>query len=98
MKETKALLIVLTREAPAAPAGDRLAFIAEGAAADLPGLMARIRDAGMTLVALHDRPQKTELGRYRYLIECAGGSREGYEKLTAGSPFAFRYLGCFDLR
>ena len=49
-------------------------------------------------MALHDRPQKTELGEYHYLIECSGGSYAGYRKLTEKCPFAFRYLGSFAVR
>ena len=52
----------------------------------------------MTLVTIHDRPQKTELGQYNYLIECTGGSYEKYQKLTSAASFSFRYLGCFDVR
>ena len=52
----------------------------------------------MTLIAIHDRPLKTELGQYFYLIECANSNYEGYLKLTEKNGFEFRYLGSFDVQ
>ena len=93
----KTRFYVLSTDAPATAPSDRLAFVATGAAEGLPALMSQIEKQKLTLVALHDRPQKTELGQYRYLIECAG-SYEGYQKLTGKCPLDFRYLGSFPLR
>ena len=56
--------------------------------------MAEMEKRGMTLIAIHDRPLKTELGEYYYLIECTG-SYKSYEALTKEADFAFRYLGSF---
>lgn len=97
-ESNKTRFYVLSSAEPATAHADRLAFVASGAAEDLPALMAEMRAKKMTLVAIHDRPQKTELGRYYYLIECADSSYESYEKLTEKSPFEFRYLGSFELR
>ncbi len=52
----------------------------------------------MTLVAIHDRPKKTELGEYNYLIECSDTSYESYEKLTGNENYDFHFLGSFDLK
>ena len=41
----------------------------------------RLKAQNMTLVTLHDRPLKTVLGEYNYVIECSGGSYESYKKL-----------------
>ena len=65
---------------------------------NLPGLMADMEELGMELVTIHDRPMKTELGEYYYLVECEGGSYESFRKLTEKSAFEFRYLGSFDVR
>ncbi len=94
----KTRFYVLSLDAPATTASDRLAFVATGKAADLPALMSEIARQKMTLVALHDRPRKTELGEYHYLIECSGGSYGAYQTLTEKCPFAFRYLGSFAVR
>ena len=49
------------------------------------------------LVAIYDRPGKTELGTYNYLIECEGLKYTDYQKITSSVPeFEFRFLGCFD--
>ncbi len=94
----KTRFYVLTREEPAAAAGDRLVFIAQGAAKDLPALMAGMQKQKMTLVTIHDRPLKTELGQYSYLIECSGSSYKSYRDLIRKLPFEFRFLGCFDVK
>ena len=71
-------------------------FVAMGEAAALPALMAEMERQNMTLITIHDRPLKTELGQYYYLIECADSSYASYLKLTQKSEFTFRYLGSFD--
>lgn len=93
----KTRFYVLSTEEPAPGAGERLAFIASGNAKNLPALMADMKKKKMSLVTIHDRPLKTELGEYYYLIECTG-SYKNYQKLTSKSSFEFRYLGSFDVR
>ena len=93
----KTRFYVLSMDTPATAPADRLAFIAFGDAEDLPALMADMETQGMTLITIHDRPLKTELGEYYYLIECTG-SYEHYQAITGTSDFAFRYLGSFSVR
>lgn len=89
---------VLSKDAPATAKSDRLAFVANGTAKDLPKLTGEMDKFGITLVALHDRPEKTELGNYYYLIECSDCSYEKYQKLTDGINFTFRYLGSYSVK
>ena len=88
----------MSLEEPTTAPAERMAFIAMGEASELPALMAEMNKQNMTLIAIHDRPLKTELGQYYYLIECADSTYENYQKLTKTSGFTFRYLGCFDAR
>ena len=92
----KTRFYVLSKDAPATAQAERLAFIAMGEAKELPTLMAALNKEKMTLVTIHDRPLKTELGQYYYLIECADSSYASYQKLTEKSSFEFRYLGSFE--
>ncbi len=96
--QNKTRFYVLSTDAPSSVSEDRIAFIASGAAKDLPSLMAGMEKQDMTLITIHDRPLKTELGQYNYLIECSGCSYDSYSRLTEDSPFSFRYLGTFDVR
>lgn len=96
--KNKTRFYVLSKEAPATAASDRLAFIASGSAKGLTKLTSEMDKLGITLVALHDRPEKTELGNYHYLIECSDCSYEKYQKLTEGSDYTFRYLGSFSVK
>ncbi len=94
----KTRFYVLSKDEPATATADRLAFTASGSAKDLPELTAEMNKLGITLIALHDRPEKTELGNYCYLIECSDCSYEDYQKLTEDSDFTFRYLGSFSVK
>ena len=94
----KTRFYVLSMDAPATAPAERMAFVAMGKAASLPLLMKEMERQNMTLITIHDRPLKTELGEYFYLIECAGSNYEQYQKLTEKSEFTFRYLGSFDVR
>lgn len=93
----KTRFYVLSMEAPQTAKADRLAFIAAGDAEELPSLMSDLEDLQMELVTIHDRPLKTELGEYYYLMECEDSSYESYEELAGNSSFEFRYLGSFHV-
>ena len=97
-ESNKTRFYVLCADPPATAAADRLAFIARGDAEDLPALLGEMEKQNVTLVTLHDRPLKTELGEYCYLIECENCDYAGYLKLTRNSDFEFQFLGCFDVR
>lgn len=75
---------------------ERFAFIASGEAKNLPKLMNKLESLNATLITIHDRPLKTELGQYNYVIECAEGSYNTYEELSKVEGFEYRFLGCFD--
>ena len=94
----KTRFYVLSMDAPATAPAERMAFVAMGKAASLPQLMKEMERLDMRLVTIHDRPLKTELGEYFYLIECAQSNYEQYQKLTEKSEFSFRYLGSFDAK
>ena len=80
-ESNKTRFYVLTCAEPQTAQSDRLAFIATGSVADLPALMEELDDREITLVTIHDRPLKTELGEYHYLIECEGCSYDTFEEL-----------------
>lgn len=96
--KNKTRFYVLSAGEPATAEADRLCFIVTGSADELPELMDRMEDMDITLITIHDRPQKTELGQYYYLMECADMSYDDYLRLTEKSGFEFRYLGSFDVR
>ena len=87
---------VLTCDEPSETGGNRLSFTASGSASDLPSLMSALDDAGAVLVTVHDRPLKTKLGEYTYVIECEGLTYEEYCQIASGSTLEFRYLGAFN--
>ena len=89
---------VLSTDEPAAGPLDRMAFTAAGKAEDLPDLLSSVEAAGLEVVAVHDRPEKTELGRYVYLVECTGGGSDAFQAVRdKRGEFSLRYLGSFPL-
>ena len=95
-ENNKTRFYVLSLQPPATAGAERLAFLAAGDAEALPALLAAMEDQNIRLVTLHDRPLKTELGEYSYLIECADCSYDSYLELAKAEGLSFRFLGCFD--
>lgn len=77
-------------------APERMTISATGPAEALPELLKALDAQGLGLISLHDRPAKTTLGEYVYLLECSGGTQEEYAQLAAEcGSFTLRYLGSF---
>ena len=94
----KTRFYVLVMADPAAEPSDRMAFTASGDAGDLAELLESAENLGLEIVAVHDRPEKTELGRYTYLVECTGGGSDAFVALERSRPeFDLSYLGSFPL-
>ena len=95
----KTRFYVLALGEPLKEASDRMGFLASGDVGDLAELLTSVEAQGMEVVAVHDRPEKTELGRYTYLVECKGGGADAFDKVTAENPaLSYRYLGSFPVR
>ena len=97
-KNNKTRFYVLSKNKPSTNSSRRLAFVATGSAEYLPDLMRKMEELKMKLVTIHDRPEKTMLGKYHYLIECSNSNYEKYKKLIENSSFTFRYLGSFNVK
>lgn len=77
-------------------APERMTFSATGPAEALPDLLTAMDAQGLRLITLHDRPAKTILGEYVYLLECSGGGQDAYEQLAKEcGGFALRHLGSY---
>ena len=77
---------------------DRLAFVAKGNASDLSTLMSNIKSNNKKIITLHDKPLKTTLGEYKYLIELENCNYDEYLKITNKEKFDFRFLGTFNIK
>ena len=91
----KTRFYVLSTKEPSTNDKGRMAFIARGSAAYLPALLSSIYKFRGTLITIHDRPLKTELGQYSYLIECEGLSYADYREIKDTPGLDFRFLGCY---
>ena len=92
----KTRFYVLSTGKPVKSKGKRMAFIAKGSANELPVLLSKMDEYGIKLVTIHDRPLKTVLGEYYYVIECEKCSYKKYKKLKKSCSLEFRYLGRFN--
>ncbi|MBE6480184.1 MAG: hypothetical protein E7Z98_06715 [Olsenella sp.] len=64
---------------------DRLTLVASISADELPALLEEVCVDGTELVSVHDRPEGSALGRYRYVVELArevGFSSEEIERIS----------------
>lgn len=60
---------VVSRTANALAGYDRVALVADVAAESLPALLGELCQGGTELVCVHDRPEGSALGTYRYVME-----------------------------
>ena len=97
-KSNKTRFYVLSTGQPPTAKAERTAFIAKGDAQELPKLMSRLEELSIKLEAIHDRPRKTELGEYSYVIECKDMPYSKYTELCKDTAFDMRFLGCFDVK
>ncbi|MDD7219683.1 MAG: prephenate dehydratase [Clostridia bacterium] len=90
---------VVSDDQPSADTSDCISFAATGDAGSLPDLLKEIDNLGLTLVSLHDRPAKTTLGQYVYVIECSGKGQNICQKIAEKCDgFSIRYLGSYPVK
>ena len=89
---------VLSTKGAKTEKADRMVFTAAGEAKGLSDLLTSISKQHLKIISIHDRPEKTTLGRYVYLIECENGGFKEYEKLSKTPGFVFHYYGAFPVK
>lgn len=92
----KTRFYVLCDEPAGKDKNDRMMFTAAGDAGDLMALLDQMD--GLEIVSLHDRPEKTIIGRYVYMIECENAGYEEFERLLAVDAFELTYYGAFNVK
>lgn len=96
-EDNKTRFYVLSTQAPPKAAADRMVFTACGSAEYLPGLLEKLEKQGLKLVFIHDRPEKTTLGRYIWVIECEGGDHGAFSRISS-EGLELRYCGAFSVK
>jgi len=77
--------------------GIRAVFVVTCEGSLIDDIIVEIHESGLELVALHDRPEGSRLGRYHYVIEVINDSGVSWDQvLTALSSDEIRFAGCFD--
>lgn len=78
----------------------RSALVALGSSQNLPALLSDIHRKGFKIVSVHDRPAKTILGEYLYVIELTGGKTDELLKISKNheNNLKIRILGAFDAK
>ncbi len=88
---------VLSAKPPEAEGLTRAVFVATCEGSRIGDVILALRDAGLEIVSLHDRPEGSRLGLYRYVIEVkdeAGISKDRIAAVTALE--GVRFAGCFN--
>lgn len=75
----------------------RAVFTVKCDADKIDDVIVEINKAGFDIVALHDRPDASKLGKYKYLIEVKADSvtQDKIDKVTGHD--GVRYAGCFNV-
>ena len=97
-EDNKTRFYVLSTDTPSKKASDRIVFTACGEAAELPELLCKTEQLGLTPLYIHDRPEKTVMGRYVWLIECEGGGFNEFTEISNGSELELQYRGAFSVK
>ena len=93
----KTRFYVLSAARPSAESQTRAAFVASCEANRIDDIIVAIHNAGLELVTLHDRPEGSRLGAYRYIIEVESGKGIAEQQLKKIETIPeVRCLGCFD--
>lgn len=74
----------------------RAVFVATCGADRIDDIILALHDAGLELVALHDRPEGSALGMYRYLIEAESEAGVTDAQLAACAMDGLRFAGRFN--
>ena len=93
----KTRFYVLSRQALGGEGLKRAVFVATCEASRIDDIIVLLHDAGLEMVALHDRPEGSALGSYHYVIEaeCETGVTAAQLDAVLGAE-GVRFAGCFD--
>ena len=93
----KTRFYVLSRRAPEGEGLKRAVFVATCEGGRIDDIIIALHDAGLEIVALHDRPEGSALGVYHYVIEAEDGSGVTQAQIDAvRGAEGVRFAGCFD--
>ena len=93
----KTRFYVLSTEPNAGEGLTRAVFVATCGADRIDDIIVLIHDAGLELVALHDRPEGSALGSYHYVIEVENEAGVTAAQIDAvRGAEGVRFAGCFD--
>lgn len=95
----KTRFYVLSDVCPEPEGQTHAVLVARCEANRIDDILTELRDAGLELVTLHDRPAGTYLGAYYYLLEvtCDSGITEKQRKVFESIP-EVSFRGCFDVK
>ena len=93
----KTRFYVLSRQGLEGDGLERAVLVATCEANRIDDIIVELHDAGLELVALHDRPEGSALGAYHYVIELESEAGVTEAQLDAVRGLdGVRFAGCFD--
>ena len=97
-EDNKTRFYVLSTDEPQENSSGRMVFTACGEAAELSKLLSKTEKLGLPPLYIHDRPEKTVMGRYIWLIECEGGGFDDFIKIDDDTELELQYRGAFPVK
>lgn len=97
-EDNKTRFYVLSTDQPQENASGRMVFTACGEASELSELFCKTEKLGLKPLYIHDRPEKTVMGRYIWLIECEGGGFDDFIKIDDDTELELQYRGAFPVK
>ena len=91
---------VVTRKAKAVVSGEKSVLTISGSVNDLSKLLAELDKKNYKLVAIHDRPAKTKMGEYLFVVELVGPGKAPLDKVCANfnSKLKIERIGTFTVK
>ena len=90
---------VLSGQPPEAVGLKRAVFVATCEGSLIDDIIVVLRDAGLEIVSIHDRPEGSRLGKYHYVIETEDETGITDTQITTVSALeCIRYAGCFNVK
>lgn len=97
-EDNKTRFYILSTDEPQNNASGRMVFTACGEASELSKLLSKTEKLGLEPLYIHDRPEKTVMGRYIWLIECEGGGYDDFKKIDDDTELELQYRGAFPVK
>ncbi len=95
-RENRTRFYVLGKDPADAETPKHAVFVVSGPGKRLAEFILTLREAGLGMTAVHDRPEGSALGQYHFLIEVENEEGIRADQISACTADDVRFCGCFN--